>query len=120
MKTDGWYDRFIYRWHIDGRPVEKLSVGFAPEGRVHAGDILNRSDGSEQEVLRVEPRYKYINGEWREGIVQSVAGSMALSGMDLTEEDKERIRIIADDPEKVDEIVQQLIEKHKPKGSDCE
>ena len=56
---EGWHDRFVYRWHFDGRPVEKLSVGFAPEGEVHAGDILRRGN-SAQEVLRVEKHHKYI------------------------------------------------------------
>lgn len=51
-----------------------------------------------------------------EDIIRKVAGSMALSGMELTEEDKERIRRIADDPEKADEILKELIEKHSGGG----
>lgn len=48
-----------------------------------------------------------------EDIIRRVAGSMALSGFILTEEDKERIRLCADDPDKVEEIVKKLVEKHK-------
>ena len=51
-----------------------------------------------------------------EGLVQAVVGSMALSGIVLTKEDKERIRLIADNPDDVTRIVQELVEKHKSKG----
>lgn len=46
-------------------------------------------------------------------LAESVAGSMALSDMALSEEDKERIRHVAADPEAVEEQVRRLIEKHK-------
>ena len=45
-------------------------------------------------------------------LVQQVSGNMALSGMELTEEDKERIRYIVEHPDKTDEVLQALIEKH--------
>lgn len=48
----------------------------------------------------------------KELLINSVAGSMALSDMELTEEDIERIRLAADDPKIAEEIVQQLIVKH--------
>jgi len=52
-----------------------------------------------------------------EDILRSVAGSMALSGMELSEEDEERIRLFADEPEYVEKIVKELVEKHRQGGS---
>ena len=46
-------------------------------------------------------------------LVRQVSGSMALSGFELTEEDKARLRRAATHPEEIEEILAQLIEKHR-------
>ena len=46
-------------------------------------------------------------------VVKQVAGSMALSGMELTDTDKERIQRLLDHPEDEDAILQELIGKHR-------
>ena len=48
-------------------------------------------------------------------LVEQVAANMALSGFALTEEDKQRIEDLAENPDNVDDAVKQLIEKHKVK-----
>ncbi len=48
-----------------------------------------------------------------EKIISEVNGSMALEGMPLTEEDKNRIRYCIENPDQVSEILKQLIAKHQ-------
>ncbi len=50
-----------------------------------------------------------------EKIINEVNGSMAIEGMPLTEEDKNRMRFCAGDRAKVDKMVSELIAKHKIK-----
>lgn len=45
-------------------------------------------------------------------IINQVSGNMALSGFELTEEDKDRIRYIMEYPEEQETIMQELIKKH--------
>lgn len=45
-------------------------------------------------------------------LIQQVDGSMAIEGMSLSEEDKERIRMTAFFPERAEAVVQGLVEKH--------
>lgn len=45
-------------------------------------------------------------------LIQQVDGSMAIEGMPLTEEDKERIRNVIFAPDKVESVIQGLVEKH--------
>lgn len=52
----------------------------------------------------------------KEIIIRQVAGSMAIEGMDLTEEDKERIRKNAYDKEQIEPVVADLVKKHSKKG----
>lgn len=47
-----------------------------------------------------------------ETVIQQVDGSMAIEGMALSEEDKERIRQTALEPDKVETVIQKLIKKH--------
>ena len=47
-----------------------------------------------------------------ETVIRQVDGSMAIEGMALTEEDKERIRRTALEPDKVETVIQELIQKH--------
>lgn len=63
-------------------------------------------------------KLKEADKEPIEDIIRSVAGSMALSGLQLTEEDKERIWLFAEYPDEVAEIVRQLVEKHKKEGKE--
>lgn len=53
----------------------------------------------------------------KEIVVRQVAGSMAIEGMNLTEEDKERIRKHAFDKEQVEATVAELVKKHSKKES---
>lgn len=53
-----------------------------------------------------------------EQVIKQVAGSMAIEGFVLSEEDKERIRRVAEGPEVCEEIIQSLIQKHTAKGDD--
>lgn len=46
-----------------------------------------------------------------EDLIRQVTGSMALSGFELTEEDKERIRTSID--RNPDDVVRELVEKHR-------
>ena len=58
----------------------------------------------------------YTDERYIEAIVRQTAGSMALSGMELTEEDKNRIRKIPHmTKEEIEAEVQILVEKHKQK-----
>jgi hypothetical protein len=50
-----------------------------------------------------------------EKIIKEVNGSMAMEGMPLTEDDKNRMRLCAGDRDKVDNMVSELIEKHRTK-----
>ena len=50
-----------------------------------------------------------------EKIIKEVNGSMAMEGMPLSEEDKNRMRLCAGDRDKVDKMVSELIEKHRTK-----
>jgi len=50
-------------------------------------------------------------------IVKQVAGSMALSGMELTDTDKERIEYLLDHPEEENAILQELVAKHQKVGT---
>ena len=68
----------------------------------------------ENERLKADPELampEETHKRMMEFLCNSVSGSMALSSMDLTAEDKARIRLAAD-PEAAEEVVQQLIRKH--------
>lgn len=47
-----------------------------------------------------------------ETVIKQVDGSMAIEGMSLSAEDKERIRQTAFAPNKVETVIQGLVEKH--------
>ena len=47
-----------------------------------------------------------------EAIVRHTAGSMALSGMELSEEDKARILYVLEHPGEADTVLKELIRKH--------
>ena len=51
-------------------------------------------------------------------IIRQVAGSMALSGFDLTEEDESRIRELWEHPEQHEAMLQELIAKHSKRYAD--
>ena len=52
-----------------------------------------------------------------ENIANRVAGTMSLSGFILTDEDKDRIRELVAHPERYNEMMQALIEKHTRRES---
>lgn len=64
-----------------------------------------------QEQLK-DPEFRELWEAWREMIVRQTNGSMALSGLPLTEEDKERIRYLAEHPDEMDAMLEELIRKH--------
>ena len=47
-----------------------------------------------------------------ETVIRQVDGSMAIEGMALSEEDKERIRQSAFAPDKGEMVIQELVKKH--------
>ena len=49
----------------------------------------------------------------KEKIIKNVNGTMALEGMPLTEEDKQRIADVLDKKITADEAIKQIIAKHK-------
>lgn len=53
-----------------------------------------------------------MNPEKVKTVVKQVAGSMALSGMELTEDDKGRISQLLDHTEEMEDILQEMLEKH--------
>ena len=53
-----------------------------------------------------------------ERIIKDVDASMAMEGMPLTEEDKERIRHCAGDKKKTEQVIAELIRKHSVKAED--
>ena len=60
-----------------------------------------------------DPEIRELWEARRELIVRQTSGSMALSGMDLTEEDKDRIRYLIEHPEEEEAMLDALIQKHK-------
>ena len=62
-----------------------------------------------------DPEFRRLWEAWREMIVSQTSGTMALSGMDLTEEDKERIRYLCEHPEEEEAMLEALIQKHTVK-----
>lgn len=50
--------------------------------------------------------------EYKETIIRQVDGSMAIEGMPLTADDKQRIREFAFDPAQVENVVVSLVKKH--------
>ena len=48
-----------------------------------------------------------------EKIVIEVDSSMAMEGLPLTEEDKNRIKYCLENPNIVDQLIQDLLQKHK-------
>lgn len=59
-----------------------------------------------------DPEFRELWESWREMIVSQTSGSMVLSGMDLTEEDKERIRYLYEHPDEDEAMLAELIKKH--------
>ena len=51
-----------------------------------------------------------------EMVIHQVEGSMAIEGMQLSTEDKKRIRQTVAAPEQVETIVQELVKKHSTEG----
>lgn len=60
-----------------------------------------------------DPEFRAMWEAYREMIVRQTDGSMTLSGMQLTEEDKERIRYLVEHPDEHDKMLDALIQKHK-------
>lgn len=65
-----------------------------------------------QEQLK-DPEFRQLWEARNQLIVRQVSGTMALSGMDLTEEDKARILYLCEHPDEMDAMLEELIRKHK-------
>lgn len=46
-------------------------------------------------------------------LLDRVAGSMALEGFELTEDDRRRIQTLTEHPELKEQLLQELVKKHK-------
>ena len=51
-------------------------------------------------------------------ILDRVAGSMALEGFELTEDDRRRIQTLIEHPELKEQLLQELVKKHTDKQGD--
>ena len=60
-----------------------------------------------------DPEFRQLWETRNEAIFQRTAGSMALSGMELTEEDRARILYLLEHPDELDAMMEGLIQKHK-------
>ena len=112
-----WIDRYYYRLHHPDMPdSDELSVSFCPSGRYQVGDVIEAGP-FRREVVEVVPRIReandYLTRKFEDAILQQVAGTMALSGMELTEEDRARILHLLRNPEDEGAILRDLIEKHR-------
>lgn len=61
-----------------------------------------------------DPKFRQLWEARNQLIVQQTAGNMALSGMELTEEDKARILYLCNHPDEEEAMLAELIRKHKP------
>lgn len=59
-----------------------------------------------------DPEFQQLWEDRNAAILQRTAGSMALSGMDLTEDDRARILQLLEHPEEMDALLEALIQKH--------
>ena len=64
-----------------------------------------------QEQLK-DPEFRRLWEARNQMIVQQTAGTMALSGMPLTEEDKARILYLCEHPDEMDAMLEELIRKN--------
>lgn len=60
-----------------------------------------------------DPEFRQLWEARTEMIVKQTDGNMTLSGMPLTDEDKERIRYLIEHPDEMDAMLDALILKHK-------
>ena len=65
----------------------------------------------QQEQLK-DPEFRKLWEARNQLIVRQTAGTMALSGMPLTEEDKARILYLCEHPDEMDAMLEDLIRKH--------
>lgn len=59
-----------------------------------------------------DPEFRRLWEARNQLIVRQTAGTMALSGMELTEEDKARILYLCEHPDEMDAMLEELIRKH--------
>lgn len=76
-------------------------------------NIIITKEFDKHEITGVERNVFFLDNEdWKDLIVRQVTGTMALSGFEMTDEDKNRIRELMEHPERHNDILQALIEKH--------
>ena len=126
----------LFGSYFDGRATENSDLDFV----VRYGDgcrgmecisfmlALEDAFGKEVDVINIDfqpnfMREMNLQDERRkiytktdiETVIQQVDGSMAMEGMALSDEDKERIRRTQLEPDKVETVIQELVEKHSVK-----
>lgn len=67
-----------------------------------------------------DPEFRKLWEARNQLIVRQTAGTMALSGMPLTEEDKARILYLCEHPDEMDAMLEELIRKHTVVSDDKE
>lgn len=115
-----------------GKEVDVINIDFQPKfmremnlqderRKIYTKDYgtrLRETPKSTDEIRqsRQHVRNKKLNDFLKEidieTVIQQVDGSMAIEGMALSDEDKERIRQTAFAPDKVETVIQELVEKH--------
>lgn len=126
----------LFGSYFDGRATENSDLDFV----VRYGDgcrglkcisfmlALEEAFGKEVDVINIDfqpnfMREMNLQDERRkiytktdiENFIQQVDGSMAIEGMVLSDEDNERIRQTELEPDKVETVIQELVEKHSVK-----
>ena len=111
-------NKYFYRQWREGDTVKSQYIPKKSLDSVLA-DIEKRRK-LERELKQINQDLSKLEGSglftpsesFKEAIIRQVDGSMAIEGMSLTDEDKERIRNYAFDASMIDQVVAGLVEKH--------
>lgn len=60
-----------------------------------------------------EEKEDLYGDSYKEALIRQVEGTMAIAGMTLSDEDKQRIRDFAFDPEEIEQAIEKLVIKHR-------
>lgn len=101
----------------DQQVLDELAHRIAKDALRKNGWDFSKHDEGGPEDWEFDPFGTYAD---KKHCVEQVAASMALSGFVLTEDDKGRIEDLFDNPDSVEVVVKQLIEKHKGKDQEYE
>ena len=87
-------------------------------GHANAIDFARKAESEEERKFFAYIADMNLQRAQRAVIEQEVAGNMSLSGFELTEKDKARIREFQEHPEHHDTMLQEQITKHSKRYSD--